>query len=518
MFNLVKERICATIGRIAPKWCVENKYDVNQAYMWNLSSETEIEMINALGLDGDELRKREWLWKTRVWLINQGIFVCTPKLNTADEFEALLAKATMVPTDVFVDVLKRYTPNGAGLKMMLKEMDDFQLLKVAKSVPQAFNDIKLETLFDGFKDEDKDLSREVALMSILMEVNDKWLYPLIDYLTAISVKRLSAEAKELLNACFDKAILRKDNMSRYIVYLYENDSRRYNMVKGLSNQVVDDAIAMLRRLSGWPTALSVPEDEKAVYRREYNFWLAKLYAYAFGNDAYNAYCYLINNIKYIEQVCDSEQLLKNIRCHLIEKVNRSGDWNVLAKSLSDPDDVEKLRSKSVGVINSINDAKYFRSLFPFSDWKDEKIVAGICKKLIEYSVFPINEIDKLSSSLRDFVATELVTRSQKLYLEDCDVDKWTKLFEETRLQPDAECYMLSLSFRRCCEKLAYIKKYGLSEKAFMFLLRMSTTGESGYSYLVEYAKTKGLTNSEYAHIMQSQYADRAPFLSKYVKQ
>ena len=74
MCNL-KERICATIGKMAPKWCVMNKYCNNQAYLWDLSSETEIEMIKTLGLAGDELRTREWHWKARIWLINQGIFV-----------------------------------------------------------------------------------------------------------------------------------------------------------------------------------------------------------------------------------------------------------------------------------------------------------------------------------------------------------------------------------------------------------------------------------------------------------
>lgn len=514
----LKERICATIGKMAPKWCVMNKYCNNQAYLWDLSSETEIEMIKTLGLDGDELRKREWHWKTRVWLINQGIFVCTPKLNTADEFETLLAKAAGVPTDVFVDVLKRYTPNGAGLKMMLKEMEHFQLLKVAKSVPQAFNDIKLETLFDGFKDKDKDLSKEVALMGILMEANEnKWLYQLIDYLKSINVKKLSAEARELLNACFDKAICRKDKMSCYIVYLYENDSRRYNMVKNLSDQVIDNAVTMLEHLSKIALSSSVNVDDQSVYREECNLWLSKLYASAFDDKAYKAYSYFITNIKFIELVCESKELRKAIINFLIENVNSSFDWKKLAELLSDSEDVEKLRRKSVSVINSVADAEYFRSLFPFSDWKDEKIVESLCKKLIAYSVYPVDEHNKLRSSLQSLVSQELITRSQKLYLKGCDANMWMLLFEETRLQPDAECYMLTLTFRRCVEKTEYIKKYGLSEKAFMFLLQLSTSGENGYMYLLEYAKTKGLTNKEYAHILQSQYADRAPLLLKFVK-
>jgi hypothetical protein len=174
------------------------------------------------------------------------------------------------------------------------------------------------------------------------------------------------------------------------------------------------------------------------------------------------------------------------------------------------------RKKLAYVLKTSEDCRGANKYFPFTEWKEDS-VRDILYFLVENSQMPLSKLSLLSDNLREYVDYLMVTRSQKLVLEqNCGI-VWMDLFEKTKLTPDAECFMLRATYERGDDKIAYIGKYGLSDKAFKFFLNCSYSFEDGFRYLKACAIKQGLSQDQYRLVLQSKYADKAPFIKEYLK-
>ena len=508
--SFLNEKVYPFVGRIAPEWCVKNHYDVNESWKWNLSSKTEIEMIKKLNLIAtDGLSSRWWCKDTLVWLIRQQVYDCVSRMSSEAEFNALVETQTqrVIDFDVnaMINALRVYTPNERGLMLLVREMPIGVLKSIVSALPNLFNDLKIEKLLDGYTSLDKSFDKEYCLLNSLLCANSKrWAGNVITHMTKHSCRHLPDEAREILFEAFKKAINLDLDLSKSLPYLFDTDSSLYRKVK-FENYKVKHAAAMVKFLY---------DRRKPGTSIEYydKIEMEKLLLLLASDD--NGAKVVVKHYSLFERLGLDSKTMSDVFDFITAKLNNMEDWHCLYQQLNCSDKRKALRDIMPRVITTERDAKLAITYFPFIEWNDTSVKC-ILRVMVDLSCMPLSRISELSKELQEFVDYLMVTRSQSLILRRGLASEWVALFNETRLTPAAECVMLTANYERGNEKTMYIKKYGLSEEATLYLIGLEFGYEDWGTYIFALAEKQGLTENEYRIVLQSSHADKAPFLAKY---
>ena len=137
--------------------------------------------------------------------------------------------------------------------------------------------------------------------------------------------------------------------------------------------------------------------------------------------------------------------------------------------------------------------------------------------MVNRNVFPVERLGELTVSWQELVKELILTHSQRIILERNELSEWKDLFNLGQLTPEAECVMLSGADNLACIKREYMGKYMMANSSFKYLLKMSVSNKSlGESYVYAHISKWKMTEEQYLLLMQSQYADKAPYWRFYV--
>ncbi len=510
--SFLNERVYPFVGRIAPEWCVKNHYDVNESWKWNLSSKTEIEMIKKLNLIAtDGLSSRWWCKDTLVWLIREQVYDCVSRMSSEAEFNALVETQTQSVIDfdvnAMINALRVYTPNERGLMQLVSMMPTGVLKSIVSALPNLFNDLKIEKLLDGYTTLGKSFDKEYCLLNSLLCANPKrWAGNVIIHMTKEASKHLPKEAREILSEAFEKAINLDLDLSNSLPYLFDTDSSLYRKVKFESYKVKHAAAMVDFLYNRYKSEASIG------YRAQKE--MEKLLLLLARDD--NGAKVVIKHYSLFNKLPLDSEIMSHVFDFITAKLNNMEDWHCLYQQVICADKREMLRAIMPRMITTERDAKLAITYFPFIEWNDDSVKC-ILRVMVDLSCIPLSRISELSKKLQEFVDYLMVTRSQSLILRRGLASEWVALFNETRLTPAAECVMLTANYERGNEKTMYIKKYGLSEEATLYLLGLESPFEDWCAYIFALAEKQGLTENEYRKVLQSSHADKAPFLAKYKK-
>ena len=512
--NFLSERFYSLIGKMMPEKCIMKWYDGDNYYKWNLSPQVEMSVINKLNLvNKGELKGKCWSLQTRIWLLDCGVFTLVSTITTQDELMALLKNPKEVPTPVFITAVRRVTPSKNLLKRMVRELDDFQLLALADSVPGAFNDLAICDLFAGLESE---VCREIKLMTLLLKHDPKrWSMPIVRMVADTKYELLKIEGmSELFELAVRYAVDVGENLSDIVVYLYNEYQKLYTYVAAKANNFVDIALTLVKA-DAEPSVALVLSDSV------YSSCISELCKHL---NRWDVFMTVYNCLKSSSIVCKCGWPLHNSTFDaLCRSVLSYKDWDRLYHLKKNDALATELEASVVRVLKDRESALYFCKFFPFANWHNDKAVKFVCSKLVEYSVFPVDKIGLLSEDLVNFVSERMLTRSQILGIVANQGEGALELLErdKTKLTPDAECFIFETNLTHEF-RMSYIERYGLSPKAFESLLSFpvgvfQNSSDRKYQLLYCYASNFGLSNKEYAKIMQSEMADKAMFLRSFVK-
>ena len=517
---------------VAPGWVVKNKTVKTKVSSWSWvldNFDKELEILTKKDFDPTFIKARRWSLKMKCYLIEKGVPTLLDEMNSGEEISMLVQHAEVFSAEQIVSALRVCTPPSKKLKELINVLVERKqlgkLLSIIELMPQAFNDLKAYELFDlkserenpGLVESKWDVAKALATQK-----PEKWVLPFMCLLKNIAKDRMGDTGEKILTFLVRLAIKHKLNISEMMSYLYDVYPNLYvkvrmNMVR--YDNVVPFVRVMLTRLSSNLSMVLIPKYTYDMCERhegdaiEAWFWLKIACDHLYEKGVQNVIADVLSDIANL----DSK---KELYCgqSMVSYVSTPKLAYALLNYVENDDEKRVLYDRILN-IEETNEgvSRAFLNLYPFKEMNSSQIGRGV-KILVDKNAFPVERLGELHESWKDVVTNMMETRSQVLILKREKASEWSNLFSLGRLTPEAECVMLSAHCSRALEKVNYIETYKLADSSFKYLLEMKPSSRNnGVTYVSSYVRKWGLTEEQYLLILQSQYADMAPYWKSHVK-
>lgn len=484
-----------------------------------------------LKMNVEDIRARFWSVETRCFLLKERIWVLLDDFATVEEFEILLTMNN-IPLDVWLKVLRRYTPSSSHLKTMVNRVEEHILEGIIEEMPQAFNDLKVwqflnlpnEKTLPNF--DDLELQKRFRLFYKLVTKRPKiWVLPAIELIKSVPPQRLNEFACSRLNSLVFLATRDMMDVSDYIAYLYVFHPSTYVNVRnycldGCSAKTSTEVIVtLLPQIIGKLEKNVVINntqfgENKKLSDAEEALILLQLAQKLIGNE--KVYNVVMSNLTTIVNQ-GPQEIVEAINEMLIENAKKESDIFTIFQANNCTLNKKEMWEITQKALN-LQCADFISSFSPFNGWNENGTVRAI-RLLVNTNNFPVGKISQLSEKMQAYAYEYMRTRSQIQVLRTGTDDQVIKLLKALNLTEEAEKELL-VKDRSISElKIKYITSKKLFASSFEFLTKMKPASISvGVTYLHAYAGTWGLTPSEYAFIMQSPfYCGEAFAFESYVK-
>lgn len=531
--NVFVRAYVAFMKKFFPSWVVKNKLLKTNAYhsYWFMGKD-ELKAIKKLDLSVSEIQERRWSLPTRVEYLKKDSYILLDDINSIVERDVIVENALNhevgINANVLVKAFRTITPSAEQLKKIIEVLDNDMLCEVAQQFPKLFNDVKPHEIFGlninslDMEPDDEDIEKITAkrcnLAIVLSKNFPQFAVEFMVILSKASKGKLAEDRRGVFEELFKIAFKNNLDMSRLILRLYDEFPQMYAILKktmSRNNHAGNYVYQMWGKViePHYDAKTSVSKfllkDVKGDDKQEAVFWMEMVFC-NLGN--VKVMKTVVSRLSFLKKVLTPalfEQMIVSIaRCY-----HEAYQGLKILEYTKEPNNIHDIYERLVEVANLTELVK----LFPFNDMTEEQKKKAI-SKLVKGKMFPVEKFDALEETLKEFTRQQIFSQSEILILESGCEAKWRELLSLSKLTEDAELFMLGTNAEFAKLKIEYIQKFGLGFKGFNKLLSMKSANfETGCSYLWAYCQRCGITDEDLFRIMQSQYAERAPYLKQFLK-
>ena len=486
-----------------------------------------------LKVNDEFIQARRWSLATRIALIKHGVFVLIEDLSTLDELDAMIERESVVriPQEVWIKALRRRTPTKDKLASLVSTLSMKTLAHVVENCPTVFNDLSAERI-DALVLSNPDQVKHWLLFNLSKADPKRWTLPLINVLLDDIIKKdRPAVVHSWLMIAVDRAFNNKLDISSLMPRIYKEQASLYDKITTYCSKDENWEFARPIILNWMPQLLPLvknfpcPFDQVITHRVENNE-PAILLKIAFRHvDSPEVHQMLLDNLFHIVRAEKSfVSALNNMLLHYA--TNEKQYYRIISanqwKNFQDVSEDNKKLLKTK-VFNSKSADIIVQYFFPFTGWDTTDIKAAT-RILISQDKFPVSMIGELSEEMQAYAYETMRTRAQALVINSDDMNQIKTLLAKRNLTVEAEQILLKrvvtgvdLTYERLV--VDYIASKKLDPSSFVFMTKCQYGSlRLWMRYLTAYAIKHGLTQTEFAHIMQgSAYPEQAIHFECYLK-
>ena len=468
-----------------------------------------------LKVPSDIVQARYWSLKTRIALIERGCFVLIEDLTTNDELDAMIRRERLesIPKDVWVNALRRHTPSKDTLSLLVSTISIQTLDYIVALRPTVFNDLTPERI-DALKLSDPELVNHRLLFNLSQAYPAMWTVPLLKILLDECAKKdRPAIMYSRLMIAVDRAINNKLDISNLMPRFFKEQKSLYERIISACVDEKNWDFARPIILKWMPQLMPQVKEHPSPFDQVIALMVESSGAALFLKIAYQhadnpeVHKVLLDNLAHIVRAEKSFVNALNNKLLYYATDERQYYRVIWANQWKNFHDVSEgnfkllktkvFNSKSADII-----VKYF---FPFIGWDTSDIKKAI-SILVEQDKFPISRIGDLAGDMQQYAYETMRTRAQALVINSDDIGAIKSLLKRQNLTTEAEQIMLKrtwdgMSFEDAV--VDYIASKKLEPSSFVFMTKCRYGSLRLWKrYLTTYASKYGLTQNEFAYIMQ----------------
>lgn len=503
----------------AEDWMI---YDVDKA----------LYLITKLRLTDQEIGERAWAPAVKIALLSSSGFsygrkALASKVRTDEELEAVLRYGTL---EEKVSAVRAFTPSTKRMRELVTSVStDIGFLNaIAEKAPTAFAQLTAKEVLGLTPKQKCNKAQDwrIDLSLELMATEPSWCPKFMELIKEIPPQQLTDKEKAYFKDIYviaSKAKICLANLLAYMKVFFNeeyilnvNAFRSYPSFAREFAEIFPQMIVHLKKGATHYTSLEMLGchiNENFSEVDEAYAWLG-IGRELLGKDDL-VYETLLKHIKEIYDVNPS--IGKDLVALMTEKARSVGEIQELEKAMPKQVDARKIAERAYQLIYEkakrcfgYADVKDYIKFYPFTTWKEDHAKWAI-KRLVLTNSFPLDRHHELSDELKAYALEQMEVSSQKSALLS-NLDQMV----EYQLYPEAEVDLLRAIHSHEDLVIKYVDKYGLSDEAFMTIIKYNDYQDECRRVITACAKKWGLTQERYVKLLQSRYIGLAPFLKQYV--
>ncbi len=464
-------------------------------------------------------QERRWSLATRLALIERGCFVLIEDISTLDELDAMLKREKVNPISekVWLTALRRRTPTKDKLASLVSTLPMRTLAHIVEHIPTVFNDLSVERI-DALELSNREQTKHWLLFQLSKSDPKRWSLPLAKILLDECDKKDHPELmSSWLKVTVYLAIKNKVDISSIIPRIYKKYNSLYDDITSACGLDENWEFARPIILNWMPQLLHLvkditcPFDQVITHSVECNE-PAILLKIAYRHvDSPEVHQVLLDNLNHIVKAEKNFVSALNNRL-IFHATNERQYFQIISANkwynFENANDDANLRLLKNKVFNSKATDVIIQYFFPFTGWDTDDAKCAI-RILVGQDKFPVSMIDSLSEEMQAYAYETMRTRAQALVLNSTDMGQVKYLLSKRNLTVEAEQIMLKRvvtnDYTHFYENLVvdYIASKKLAPSSFVFLTKCNYGSLRLWKrYLTTYASKHGLTQNEFAYIMQ----------------